>query len=840
MPWIAFEHPYALLLAPVAITLVLLLTLHPNAHTRRPRLAAAIRIVVALCVVLCLSAPSVRQPGQLISRVYLVDASASAAGTMARALAVVRESLHDLKPNDTAAVVLFAAAPAVEVPPTEVRRFKLADQPLSSVNAGATDLTAALRVGRDQFDRDRGRQLVVLWDGNQAVGGALAEASRLAADGVQLAVVGLDVGPIVDARIERVRAPQRVRIGQTAQIEVLAAATVATSAKVQLTCNGQPCGPPQAVRIDPHLPGRVLFTTDLNEGWCEVEARIIEPEDAFPQNDSASAFIRVGSRSSVALASSALDPWLGRLLGPNTNLDVSILGPSHLPGLTTGLDRVDCVVLDNLPDQQLGSTFSAGLAGYVRNGGGLVVVGGRQAFGPGGYAGSQIEKLLPVRCDPRRERGKPVAVAVVLDKSGSMNDTVAGRAKIDYARLGVLRVVDELKTDDAMALIAFDSAAQTLIPLGPVVDSDAVKGVVSRIFAKGQTNLNPALDTAYTTLKDRPPGTSHILLLSDGLSAEPVDAAGQIERLNRAGITLSAVATGADADRATLSRLAGETGGRFYSAEDIRRLPEILSSDIRLHTQDLVVEGDFRADIVRPTGPLTGIEQLPELTGYVLTAARDEATVHCIVGQERDALLASWNVGLGRVVAFTSTAGGPWDGSWQIWGQVGQFWNQVLRQAARPVDSDALKLDLTHEGGFIRVSARLASDIASIPDALRARAVLPSGEEVQLPLGRRGVRRFDARLDAPEQGTYAIQVAAADRPELTGTGRLHVGYSPEWRALGLNEDGLRDLARAAGGEVVTDLSQWSRDDASGWRMVAVGWLLLLAAAGAFLIDLAVT
>ena len=60
---------------------------------------------------------------------------------------------------------------------------------------------------------------------------------------------------------------------------------------------------------------------------------------------------------------------------------------------------------------------------YVQDlGGGLVMIGGDQAFGLGGYYKTTIEEILPVRSDFEKEKEKPsIAMVLVIDKSGSMD-----------------------------------------------------------------------------------------------------------------------------------------------------------------------------------------------------------------------------------------------------------------------------------------------------------------------------------------------------------------------------------------------------------------------------------
>lgn len=74
---------------------------------------------------------------------------------------------------------------------------------------------------------------------------------------------------------------------------------------------------------------------------------------------------------------------------------------------TVHLKSFDAIVLQDFNAATYGLTkHLANLRDYVRDGGGLIMVGGPDAFGPGMYAGTQIAEALPVKLDPSQvEKG---------------------------------------------------------------------------------------------------------------------------------------------------------------------------------------------------------------------------------------------------------------------------------------------------------------------------------------------------------------------------------------------------------------------------------------------------
>ena len=132
--------------------------------------------------------------------------------------------------------------------------------------------------------------------------------------------------------------------------------------------------------------------------------------------------------------------------------------PEGLPDTLAELQNFDLVILSNVPatHPRLTQSHFQQLRAYVQElGGGLLLIGGDHAFGPGGYARSSIEDLLPVYCDFRKEQEKPsLAMVLVLDKSGSM----AGQ-KIEMVKEAARGAIELLGDKDRVGIMVFDSKA---------------------------------------------------------------------------------------------------------------------------------------------------------------------------------------------------------------------------------------------------------------------------------------------------------------------------------------------------------------------------------------------
>ena len=76
---------------------------------------------------------------------------------------------------------------------------------------------------------------------------------------------------------------------------------------------------------------------------------------------------------------------------------VSLVGSDAVPSDLAALASFDSIVLVDVPAARLGAETMAALQVYVRDvGHGLVMIGGQDSYGAGGYAKTPIEATLPV------------------------------------------------------------------------------------------------------------------------------------------------------------------------------------------------------------------------------------------------------------------------------------------------------------------------------------------------------------------------------------------------------------------------------------------------------------
>jgi uncharacterized membrane protein len=692
---------------------------------------------------------------------------------------------------------------------------------------------AGIRAALGLLPPDGGRRIVLLTDGLDTEGGAARAATIAAASGVELAVVPLTGPSGPDARIEALQLPSEVRVGERFEVRVWVAALAPATGTLSLRAGGREVwrGPARLAE------GSTLLRIPqqaVSPGVLTYEATLAVAPDELEGNNRAHALLQVLGAPEVlyvaAQGESALPRWL-RVQG----VAVRAIGPEALPTAAAALAGVPAVVLDDVPATALTAAQMRALSGYVRAlGGGLVVVGGPHAFGPGGYAGTDLEAVLPVSMDVRHRVAIPsMAVILVVDASGSMGSFGGETAKVDLAKEAAQAVVDLLGERDLIGVIAFDQDPHWLVRPVEAGRREQILSQVSRITAGGGTNLYPALQEALLALKRVDAKVKHVIILSDG-QTDPGDFERLIARMARAKITVSSVAIGGDADREIMRDFAAWGGGRYYFTRDLYSIPQIVTAEAVLATRAYLIEERFRP-LSAPGSPLlAGLIPLPALRGYVATAAKPSATLHALTGQQ-DPLLATWQIGLGRAAAFTSDAAARWAAEWYGWRGAPAFWSRLVRWVMAPPQA-LLDVRAGVVGDRVRVVLEARDAQGSRLIDLDARAEIVGAAALSLVQTAPGRYEGDAAVSTP--GAYLVSVEARRGGRLAGVGRaaVTVPYSPELIPPDGQGGAVARLVEETGARVISSPADLAARPQGGGRRQPLWPLLVTSALSLFVID----
>ena len=437
--------------------------------------------------------------------------------------------------------------------------------------------------------------------------------------------------------------------------------------------------------------------------------------DTFNQNDRAEAntIVKGEPRVLVVKGDEKVAAELVTALETERQVVDTVI-PEGLPSDLAGLADYDSIVLVDVPRIRLTDKAMAALQVYVRDlGRGLVMVGGPRSYGAGGYTDTPLEETLPVDMGVRdREKQPEVALVVVIDKSGSMdachcnsfNNGMGGGSsgqggvrKVDIGKEAILRAASALSAQDELGVVAFDQSAHWVIQTAPLGGLQDIQARIAGINPDGQTNIFAGLDQAVQSLEGAKATRRHIILLTDGWSSSG-QYDGILKQMKAAGITLSTVGAGGGSNP-FLEKLAKEGGGRFYNAANPASIPDIFLKETQQVSGQQIVEEPFFPILTSNSPVLRGIDNgLPRLLGYNGTTAKPAAQTVLVTARD-DPLLAQWQYGLGRSIAWTSDSTGHWARNWVPWQGFSKFFSQMVGWTFPGEESGGIEASFVDRGG---------------------------------------------------------------------------------------------------------------------------------------------
>lgn len=512
----------------------------------------------------------------------------------------------------------------------------------------------------------------------------------------------------------------------------------------------------------------------------------------------------------------------------------------NVPWSLDDWNDVDLLVLLDVSAHSLHSTQLASLEEWVgQRGGGLLLLGGATAFGPGGYLRTPLDDLSPLSSQVPSEAPE-VTMLFVIDRSGSMQQAVGDTTRMGIAKEATVEAMTLLGPGSLVGVVVYDESAEVLVPLTPIEEMDVVAQAVAGVRANGGTALHPALVEASTVLQGVESAAIHVVVLTDGMS-QPGEFRSAIADLRSLGATISFVGIGSGTDKIQLNDLAAMAGGALHITDDVRALPSILAQEALLASQDLVREGDVDTRRHEPPPPLA--QDLPptgRIGGYVLTEAKPAAEILVSTFEEEPApLLATWRYGLGRVAAFASHGAGNWTEAWFSGATFAPIWGQFARWATATDVPDALDLTASVDGSTVWVTAHAFDEDGStaVGRDLVVRVQGPDSviTEAGLPEIRPGT--YEASLETREAGTYGVSVRTT-LGDVIGDLRVVVGSD----AVRSSDTGpLLAMPTLTGGHVLSTAPESDEQSLRTiWRPESVVGPWLLLALVAFLASLVVT
>ena len=705
-------------------------------------------------------------------------------------------------------------------------------------DGGGSPLTAALTAAAARIPEGARGAVTLISDGQSTDRRWAPVIEALAARGVPLHAVPLTPLP-GNVRPVSLVCEQPVRVGHLTRVWVEVA------------------GGRDAVEVALHGPsGELARTTATVQNGSALAVLAFEPK--------AAGFVTLRATVTAAADSMTADNDIDRTIAVQDPLRVLYLGHRVEGGGSSlgelvgggfeisegspdgelppeGLDGFDAAIIDDRPARTLPKKSQDALVDAAKNKGlGLFVSGGGLSFGAGGWNDSSLAESLPIGFVHKEEKKDPsTALAIIIDTSGSMGGNRIRLAK-EVTRLAIRRLLPH----DKIGIVEFYGTKRWAAPLQSAANAIDIQRALNRLDAGGGTVLLPAIEEAYYGMKNAQTRYKHVLVLTDaGVETGPYESL--LRRMSRDGICVSSVLVGPGRHSEFLVQMADWGGGRYYNASNRFNLPEIMlkqPSTSRLPSYrpgSHSLEPRFGAGWWGTVDP----KSVPPIAGYVEAQARVGAEVVLRTQKDKQPVLSSWRVGLGRVTAMLTEPTGNGTEPWRGWDGYGPFMARVLARTAREHRMPFRFEIERHDHEALITATRRAKTLAR-PLAARLNEQGQPGDEVPFRVRADGV--WTARVVA-DPGADVRVLCSTDIGPGHGKFRLisdaYSDLSTETQVAPSRGLDLSSAASATGGDVTTldGAATWTPKSAGASRPVTVTplwpWCLLFALL-AYLSDIA--
>ncbi len=863
---VSFEHPQRLwLLLSVPLLVVLTWRALSCLEPLQRFSALATRCGVIAILILCIAGlQSVRRNDDL-TVIFLLDRSNSVPKKMFdQQEKYIRAVAERAPPGDRVGVITFDGQSYVEQLPMRggvfVESFPETSMP------DRTDLTGAMRMAMALFPHDTAQRIVVMSDGNNNVGDIMSEVEAASANHVGVDVAPMEYSHSDEVYVEKLIAPSNVKDGDMVPLRGILNARRAVTGDLILEDNGRVVPLPEDMRRLRLQPGQnpIGIKVPIRGGPIHRFTLKFVPDsgrgDTLVENNLGTAYTFVGGKEKVLFLTSSIEDdaeLVAALQEEKIEVDAVAIEQAATLDLA-GFMGYSTVILSNVGANWFNDTQQRQLASYVHDlGGGLIMTGGDESFGAGGWIGTPIEAIMPVNFEIKHRQVVPRGGLVVVMHSCEMP-----RGNY-WGRLVAKKAVDTISSKDYFGLLEFNHMIGVAwgVPLQEAANKTQIKLTIDKIANGDMPDFDSTIRMAVKGLSElRDAAQRHIIIISDGDASPP--ASSVIKEMVDKKITCSTVAIGYGyhAQEGTLRKIASDTGGRFYPARNPKTLPQIFVKESKVVRRPLLIEEPFTPTLNNAMSDLwigLGFDaQVPPLGGMVMTSPKEDGLVEMPLirhtGDGDDPVLAHWQNGLGKAVAFTSGYWPRWGQEWVDWPAFSKLWAQIVRWSMGRGEQGRYDISTRIEGGEGRIVVNALDENAEFLNLLNMSATVsrPRGLEPQsVPLHQVGPGRYEGTFAVSSTGQYIAAVALAggdqDEGKVVGHTGISVPYSPEYRELTTNLTMLQEIVDRSKGallELDPEVDEVFRRDGLRptesrrpiWFNI-LAWLLLPA----FLLDVAV-
>lgn len=831
-------NPYGLICIPFVV-LFLWWSIKKQKGRTLKRSVMITRMVLCSLLIGALCGISMSMPGKNAATIFLLDASDSMRESREESVSFIQEALKALPRKHKAGVVVFGSD-------TQVDKFLDESKLYSKVGvvpkASATNIEQAIQTAITYLPEEANKEIILISDGQENEGNMLETVDLVKRAGVDFKIHKISHQTKNEVYIDSLSIPEKIYKDEGFLVTTKIMSNVKTKAKLSLYA-GTEKKSEEAVDIEVGENTFVFKDIQSAGGFKSYKAVLSCDEDSEIGNNEYTAFTTVEDVPKVLVIEGSKGKALGiqsalEQMGGNYEMCLAESAPSTLENMLA----YQAIVMSDVYLEDLPKGFLEQVENYVKSyGGGLLVTGGENAYALGGYENTVLEEILPVEMHKKGKKTMPmVSLSLVIDHSGSMCDKENGMSKLNMSIQAAAAVVDYLDEDDEISVFSFDDSYTEVVPRQKVKDKEAIKSLIFGINDGGGTSIYPALEAAYTTQSKSEAEIKHIILLTDGQdSYGMIQYDDLVNQMKSEKITLSTVAVGNDANSNLLRYLAENSGGRSYIADRASNLPRIFAKEFFMSTGEYLINETFQAQVTSSHEVLKGVVENGEmvLNGYVGTSMKPLGT-QILTSLHNEPVLALWQCGLGKTVAWTSDVDGGWTSSLFSTNKGIQLFKNILNWSMMSNEGNG-EIQISQSGEGAKVTFK-ASDIeTSRKVTVSYESMEGKKEEQELTEIEPGI--YESELPLEEKGFYAFNI---NEMLEGGTSANYISafakqYSKEYK---FNEDSgkLEQFIEAVEGQFIHLPNEcFKLETKIGYKSIELTNILLMITGILFLMDIVV-
>jgi len=777
-----------------------------------------LRIVVFTALIFALAEMEITRKSKELTVLYAFDLSESIPSEVLKSgFEFINNALKKQDSNSKSGLIVFGEQPSLESSPQKGLKLSKIE---SVVERERTNIASSLRLALAAFPKHSQKRIVLLSDGNENVDNSLDTSRMIVNNNAQLLIFPLKYENRLDLAVEKMVVPNRIFLEAPFDIKIFIASQFDTTAHLSLYEDYN-----IVMSEDVELKGGkknffAVKRTIVNPGLHTYRAQISSPADSRIENNTAYAFTQARGEPIVLMIDGDDLPHnylADALLSEKIRVDVK--STDEIPSSLDAMQNYDAIILSNVHASKLNLTQMKILEKSVHDLGiGLVMIGGSDSFGAGGWQDTPVENALPVSMDIKQKKVLPNGALVIILHTCEIPDGNKWAQDISLAALNVL------SKRDLMGVIyyggpvsggptqspsgAFGNYGERwLFPLQEVRNKVHLKNLIMRVEPGDMPSFDPTLKMAYESLSRCNCQVKHIVIISDGDPPPPDRTLANKIQAEKITISTIVIAPHSPRDADVMRTLANWGGGNFYQPNSATQLPKIFIKEASIVRKSLIFEEPFKPLIKQYSEVLTGfhIDEFPILKGYVCTTKKD-LSVEGLSSNKGDPILAHWRYGVGKAVAFTSDATEKWAAEWITWNKYVKFWTQLIRWVLRETSSRNFQMVTYIEGGIGRVIIDAVGDDGEFLNFLEfdGSVINPELESEPVVVRQIAPGRYEGIFSVKKVGSYVLSLSTKDEEgkQALISGGTSLSYSPEFAERNSNDILLKRLAKEGGGKII--------------------------------------